>query len=178
MSGRRRRLVNNDDSEEDSDEEEVEDEDDDDSEDNSEDSGEENEAECEAEITTILEVDVDAMKISVSEDIKLEPTTILKRLNSNQQELDRIQREENSRRREQKREADIASQFQKKNSSYAGGNFFSHDDRDVSRLVGDDRSEPKLTAANLSNRALEEQLQRTRCTINNVSFMHMKLVIK
>ena len=172
MSGRRRRIVNNDDSEEDSDEEDIEDRDDDDSEAESADCAEEDEPECETEAVTLPEVDVNAIKTGVSEDVKVEPTAILKRLNSNQQDLDRIQREENSRRREQKREADTSGPFQKKNSFYAGGNFFSHDDRDVSRLVGDDRGEPQLTAANLNNRAQEDQYQRTRFAINKTSVMH------
>ena len=176
MSGRRRRIVNNDDSEEDSDEEDIEDRDDDDSESESTDSGEQGEPECETEIITLPEVDVNATKTGVSEDVKLEPTAILKRLNTNQQDQDRIQREENSRRREQKREADTSGQFQKKNSFHPGGNFFSHDDRDVGRLVGDDRGESQLTAANLNNRAHEDQYQRTRFAINKISLMHKKSI--
>lgn len=168
MSGRRRRVVNNEDSES----EDVSDEDtegDNDSDDDEEEDGIELAIESEiiAEVVTDVaaEIDISSLKIKDTtineekeEEVKVTPTEILKRSNSQEQQADKLKREKNNRRRELRRDADSFSQAQKKNPSFVplAGNFFLHDDRDTNILVEDTVAESQVAAANAKNQAQEE----------------------
>jgi CASC3/Barentsz eIF4AIII binding len=178
MSGRRRR--NNEDSEEeDSDEEGTEDSGDNESEDEDEEATvgiEENVSIQKAvEYPTAIKVaDPVASDVYHSDNSKFEPKDILKRNSIDEQQQDRDRREKNNKRREVKREADFFSNSQRKNPSFVpfSGNFFLHDDRDSTRLIGDGGEQSQLTEANLNKQAIDQNLnqnqQRSRChTINS-----------
>lgn len=171
MSGRRRR--NNEDSEEDDS-------------DGTEDSGE-NESEDEDEEANVgVEENVsnsiqkaveyptaETVAVPVTVDVdrsdtsKFAPKDILKRNSNDEQQQDRDRRDKNNRRREVKREADFFSHSQRKNPSFVpfAGNFFLHDDRETTRLVGDEGEQSQLTEANLNKQAMDQNLQRTRSDI-------------
>lgn len=168
MSGRRRR--NNEDSEEeDSDEEGTEDSGDNESEDEDEEANvgvEENVSIQKAvEYPTAEKVaDPVATDVDRPDRSKFAPKDILKRNSNDEQQQDRDRREKNNKRREVKREADFFSHSQRKNPSFVpfSGNFFLHDDRDSTKLIGDEGEQPQLTEANLNKQAMDQNQQRTR----------------
>lgn len=169
MSGRRRR------SQKDSDAEDS----DDDTEDDGDDESEDEEADDDKEehvgatsdaVEECLPIEVVVepaiVNTGISSTTKFEPKDILRRINSDDQQQDRDRREKNNKKREVRREADFSSQSYRKNPSFVplSGNFFLHDDRESSRLVGDEGGqEPsQLTEANLNRQAAEQSQIRTR----------------
>lgn len=167
MSGRRRRVVNNEDSEEDF-SEDTEGDDDDESEDE-DNGGDEVEQEV-PEIVEAAEVEV-ISPVVVASVVKTQPLEILKRSNSKEQAADILKREKNARRKEMKRESDSFTQAQKKNPSFVPlvGNFFLHDDRQSNKLFGEDNGhgELQLTEANLNNRNDLDLQNRTRYALQS-----------
>jgi CASC3/Barentsz eIF4AIII binding len=174
MSGRRRR--NNEDSEEeDSDDEGTEDSGDNESEDEDEEADvgvEENVSIQKAVEYPTAEKVADPVVNDVDhpDNLKFVPKDILKRNSNDEQQQDRDRRDKNNKRREVKREADFFSHSQRKNPSFVplSGNFFLHDDRDSTRLIGDEGEQSQLTEANLNKQTMDQNQQRTRChTIKN-----------